>query len=88
MIHQEGNILTALPQGRNVDGKDVEPEIEVFPEAFLPDELRQILIGRGDDPDVDLNGLNSPYPFHFLLLQHPQELGLSCKAHVPDLVQQ
>src|SRR4029079_18358322 len=55
--HQRGNVGPALAQWRHPYGHDVEPVQEIFAEASLGDLLLQILIGRGQQPDVYLDQL-------------------------------
>src|SRR5262249_28287961 len=42
----------------------------------------------GDDPEVHSNSFHSPKAIHHLVLEDAEDLGLSGKAHVPDLVEE
>ena len=44
---------TAYAERGHADREDVEPVVEVFPEAYLPDLLAQIAIGGRDEADVE-----------------------------------
>ena len=53
MHGQKRNILPAFAQGRHGDGKDIEPVIQVVPEAPLRHFLLQVLVGgRNQQPLV------------------------------------
>ena len=43
------DVAAALAQGRHVDLDDLEPEVEVLPEASLFDQALHGLMGRRDD---------------------------------------
>src|SRR5262249_23191396 len=50
--------------------------------------LEQIAIGRGNDPDVDLDRLRPADALELALLEHAQELDLNVHRHLPDLIQE
>jgi hypothetical protein len=52
------------------------------------DEALKVLVGRGNDPDVDLDHSASANPCKGLLLQHPNDLALCLQRHVRHLVKQ
>ena len=52
MIGQKDDIRLSLPQGRNDDGEDVQPIVEIFPKLSFSYERLQIPICCGDNPDV------------------------------------
>ena len=76
LVGQIDDILLALPQGLEGDGDHVEPVVEVLSEAALPHLLPQVLVGGGDDPDVQLDHPAAAEPDELALLQDPQQLGL------------
>ena len=43
---------------------------------------------RGDEPDVDLDGVGAAQPLELTLLQHPQQLHLGGEVDVADLVEE
>src|SRR5436190_1789385 len=59
MLEQERDILAPLSQGRDVNRHDVEAVVEVLAERAARDVLQQIAVGRGHQPDVDLDGLEA-----------------------------
>ena len=52
MLDERWQICTAVAQRRNADADDVEPIVEILPEAFLPDGGGKILVRRGDEARV------------------------------------
>src|SRR5687768_16097205 len=87
MAHKHWNVLPTLAQRWNVKRNDVEPVQQVLTEVSLPDLARQVLVRRGQDPNVHLDRLAAADPRHDTLLKSPQHLGLRGEAHVSDLVQ-
>src|SRR5262245_62799186 len=87
VVGEEWNIVAALPQRRQDDGHDAQAVEEVLPEFSFGDERRQVLVGGGDEPDVDLDALRPANPPDLALLEHPQELRLHARADLTDLVE-
>src|SRR4051794_15785179 len=67
---------------------NVEAVEEVLAEPALLDERQQLLIGRRDHADVDVDLAARPKRRHFSRLQRAQNLGLRRQRHVADLVEQ
>ncbi len=88
MGREQGNVLPALPQGRDDEGNDVDAVVEVFPEGPFGDLFLQVLVGGGHDAHVHLDGPVAPHPLEALLLQDAQDLGLGLEAHIADFVQE
>jgi hypothetical protein len=85
---QERDVLAALAQRRQMDAEDVEPIVQVAPELLERDELPEILVGRRDDADVDVDGVLAADAQELALLEHAQELGLRRDRHLADLVEE
>ncbi len=88
MLDEGGDVVPALPQGRDDDGEDLHAEVEVFAEMAVGDHRLQVAVGGGDDADVDPDRFRSPDAVDFLLLQDPQEPHLGLGGKLPDLVQE
>src|SRR5690606_14391805 len=82
------DVLAPLPQRRKLDGDHVEPVVEVLAEPALPDLFGQVLVGRGDDADVDRLGPRLAHLCHHSLLECAQELDLQRGRHLADLVEE
>ena len=88
VLDQARDVPFALAQRRDVDRHDVEAVQQVFAEPALADLLVEALVGRGDDPHVDVDRLARPDARNDALLQRAQHLGLGREAHVSDLVEE
>jgi len=88
VVHQKGNVVATVTQRRQGDGENVQPIVEVLAEVAGHDELLEALIGRGQDPDVDLDQLLPPDAVKLLLFEDPKQLCLGLKRHLPDLVEE
>ena len=56
---EERDVLAALAERRDADADHVEPVVEVLAEAPLRDRAAEVLVRRGDDADVHLDGRRS-----------------------------
>ena len=68
-----------------IDGQPVE---EIAPERSVLDLHLEILVGRGDEADVDLHRSLGADRGHPLFLDDPQKLGLERQRHLADLVEE
>ena len=88
MLDERRNLLAALAQRRQLQPDDVEAVEEVLAEAALGDELFEVGVGRGDDADVDLDGLRLAERVDFVGLEEAQQLRLDVEADLGDLVEE
>ena len=88
MLEQQQDVLVALAQRRNSQRRDVEPVVQVGAEPALIRGYPQVLLGRGDDPDIQGDRLVAAEPFDHPLLQQAQQLDLHIQAHALDLVEE
>ncbi|ALC15448.1 hypothetical protein DSOUD_0660 [Desulfuromonas soudanensis] len=75
-------------RGGEKDRDDLDPVIEVVAEGFIFHPLDEVLVGRRDDPHVDLDVLGAADAAEGALLEDSQELGLHAEVHVADLVEE
>ncbi len=85
---KERNVSFALPKGRQVDGKDVEPVIQILPELTLADQLPKVLVRCRDDLGVDPDGMAATDPRELPFLEHPEKLGLEILPQGGDLIKE
>ena len=85
---QERNVLLALAQRRDEERDDVEAVEEIFAEVAVGDLLFEILVGGGDEADVDVERLGAADGSKQLLVERAQDLGLGLEAHVADFVEE
>ena len=75
-------------QGRQMEGHDGEPAVQVLAEALLPHGGLQVLVGRRDDRDVHHLVPRRAEPAHGPLVEGGEELGLERNRHEADLVEE
>ena len=84
---QERDVLLALAQRRHEERHHVEAVEEIFAEVALGDLLFEILVGGGNQADVDAQGLCAADRREQLVVEGAEHLGLRFEAHVADFVQ-
>jgi hypothetical protein len=87
VLGKEDRVVAALPEGRQVEGHDREPVIEILAEVTGAHRGQQVLVARGDDPDVNRLGARGAEPTDGTVLQDLQELGLEIVRQHGDLVE-
>jgi hypothetical protein len=73
---ERGDVRRPLAQRDEAHRENVEAIIEVGAEAAFLDLERQVAVGRGDDPHVDLDRPGRADRDHLAFLQRAQQLGL------------
>src|SRR5712692_2788003 len=81
-------VLGPLPQGRDLDGEDRQPVVQVLAEAPLRDRLAQVAMGGGDDAHVDAHRRSPAEPLHLALLEDAEKLRLQFERQLADLVEE
>ena len=76
------------PQRGDRNREHIEAIEEIFPEAPGLDELDQVLVGRGDQAEIDLDRPPRADGIDLPLLQRAQELDLSLRRKLADLVEE
>ncbi len=85
---EQGDVLFALAERRDLDRHDVQPVEEVLAEAALLDLLLQVAVGRGDDAHVHGDQLAAADPLDLARLDRAEQLRLGLRAQVADLVEE
>ncbi len=75
-LRVDEHVVAALAERREEQVYDVEPVVEILPEAPRADLLFEHPVGRRHDPDVDLLRLRVADPEDHPLLQRAEELHL------------
>jgi hypothetical protein len=88
VLGEKGDILPAFAEGGDVDGDDVEAEVEVLAELLAGDAQFELAVGGGEDADIDLDGAGAPDPFELAFLEDAQEFGLDDGGDFADLVEE
>src|SRR2546423_11767014 len=86
-MHGQGwNVLSALPQCRQMNLDGIKPKQQVFAKLSVVTRTVQITIRRRDHAHIDFLALGGTHTFHFAGLNYAQELGLLSERHVADFV--
>src|SRR5690606_30944420 len=88
MRGQQRNVLAPLAQRRQAQVDHVETIEKILAELAAFHALAQVLVGGGDDADVDMPVAGAAHGAHRAFLQHAQQLHLRARRHVTDLVQE
>ena len=83
-----GHVAGARPQRRNGDREDVEAIEQVLAEPARLHEFDQVLVGRRDQADVDLDRPARADRIDLALLQRAQQLDLRLERQFADLVEE
>ena len=87
-FNQERNIFFAFAQRRQRQANHVEPVKQIFPKPPRRDFFLQIPVGRGHNPNVDLDPLQGAERPQFLLLQHAEQLDLHFERQFADFIEE
>src|SRR5690606_14964020 len=88
VIDEQRQIVLALAQRRHVNARDREPVVQVLAEPAAVDLDAEVAIRRGDDADIDLDGLRTADAANLLALEHAEELWLHRERQLADLVEE
>src|SRR3989442_3083645 len=88
VLGERRDVLAALAQRRNAHGEHGEPVIEVAAEPARADGLREVLVGGGDHPYVEVLALRAAQRAHAPLLDGREQLRLQCLRQETDLVEE
>ncbi len=88
MLDQCRKVVPSRSQWRQRDREDAQAVVQVAAEFSGVHHLRQVPVGRGDDPHVRPDRLVPADPLKPTILQHPEHLRLGQRRHVADLVEE
>ena len=88
VICQRGEVLHALAQGRDFDGKDGQPVKQVEAKVPLGGSAFQRLVGGCDQAHIDARDGVVADALQLARLQKPKHFGLHGDRHLANLVQQ
>jgi hypothetical protein len=88
VLGQYDHVSTAFSEGRQHDAHDVQTKEQVLAEPAGEDGSLQVLVGRRDDADVDLDARSPPDPGDLAILEDVKKLGLQGRVQVADLAQE
>jgi hypothetical protein len=70
-----------------MDGKDIETMKQIVSESSLRSKLMEILVGRGNDPDVRAECPQTPEPLELPTLENAKKLHLNRRRRISNLVE-
>ena len=79
---------TAGAQGRQLQGKHVQPVKQILAEAPGRHLVGKVTVGGGNNADIQVDQFGTAQALDFPLLQHPQQFRLQLDGHLGDLVEQ
>jgi hypothetical protein len=85
---KQGDVFSSVPQRGHLDGKDVEPIIQIAPKGTRSDSSLQIAIGSGHDPNVGWDGSGSSDALEFAFLKNPQKSDLSFGRKLANFIEE
>src|SRR5882724_3397562 len=88
MFYQQRDVAGALTQRRQEDRDHIDAVIKIFAELPFPYQLFQVVVGRGDQAEVDLLRGLAAQTLYGMLFQHAQQLALQRKLEGRDLVEE
>ena len=77
---QKRDIIFACFEGRQDNGKNFQPVVQIIAKMSFLDVAVKIPVGGRYDPNIDLAGFGITHALEFSLLQHPQQLYLNIRA--------
>src|ERR1043166_3365582 len=88
VIDEQRNVFATVAERRDAELDDAQAIVEVLAKTSGFGRGLEVLVGGGDEPDVDTNRLISPAPLERLLLDRSEHLRLRLERHVADLVEE
>jgi hypothetical protein len=88
MLGQGNDILGALAQGGHAQLKLAKPMEKILAKAAGGNGRIEILIGGGNDTDIDLNLAVTAEPVERISIQDTQELDLSLQLQFADFIEE
>ena len=88
VVGEERDLLGALAERGHPDPDDVQPVEEVLAELLGRHRALEVLVGRRDDPHVDLDVRPAADTRELAVFQDVEELGLKGRVEVADLVEE
>ncbi len=87
-VYQLRNIFFVVAQRRHVDVKNVQPVIEIAAQFALGHGLFGYFVCGSQYSNIDRRLYFAAQAAKLAVFQHAQELGLGCRGHLADLIQQ
>ena len=77
-----------MPERRNLNRKDVQTIVEIFPEFGFVNHRSQVAIRRRDYTQVEAARYDIAEPAKLPVLKHPQQLCLKTPRSIRDFIEE
>ena len=81
------DVILTLPQGRDINGEDIQPVVEVLAESAFSHPGGKVSVRGGQDPYVDFPGNRAAQPLEFLFLQEAEQFCLERQREFADFIE-
>src|SRR5688572_20875929 len=88
MLGEQNDVVAALPKRGDANRDRVDPVKEVLPEGTDPDPLVEVLVGRGNQPEVDRDRAAAADALDLPAFERPKQLRLNARRERSHLVQE
>ena len=88
VLGQPQDVPGPLAQRRQPDGQHRQPVVQLFAETPGPHRRLEVVVGRGQDPDVDRFEPRAPEAAHRAVFEDLEQLRLKRFGQQPDLVEE
>ena len=85
---QERNVSRTFPQGRDLDGKNIQAIVEIAAKLLVQNHSFQVAMSRGHDAYVDSLRPRASQALKFPLLQDTEKLWLQLERDIADFIQE
>ena len=79
------NVLTSLTQRRQLDLDHFQPVIQIFSEAAVVNQCREVAMGSGNHTDIDRDSFLAADRSDLPFLQRAQQLDLEGEIKIADI---
>src|SRR6266566_78090 len=88
VLHEQGDVFFVIAKRRQVNVKNVQPEVEILPQLAVADGLLGIFVRCRNHAHVHGRFRFASQAAHLAVFEHAQELGLRGRGHLADFVEQ
>ena len=87
-FQQGGNVFAPVPQGGDMNRKDIEPIVKILPKPLLFDSLLDFKVGCCDNPDIDIYIAVASQAPDLAVFKNPEQLNLKVHIHFTDFIKE
>ncbi len=88
MEGQGRDVVAAFPQGRGVDGENVDAVIQVLPEGPLGNQCLEVLVGGKNESDVGFLDAGIAHRPEFAFLDDTEQFRLGGQGNIPEFIEE